>query len=186
MNDYADIISLLKKGGVILYPTESIWGLGCDATQFKAVEKIFEIKQRPAEKSMIVLVNSEYMLEQYVEKVPEIAWQLIEVADEPLTIIYPKAKNLAENLCGSDGSIAIRLTTHPVCKNIIAGLKKPLVSTSANLSGQSAPLDFKQIPAEILSKVDFHFDPSLHRAGGNKPSSIIRLGMGGEIEIVRK
>lgn len=186
MNNYAEVVSLLKKGGVILYPTESIWGLGCDATNFNAVDKIFAIKKRPADKSMIVLVDSEYMIEQYVEKVPEIAWQLIEVADEPITIIYPKGKNISENLCASDGSIAIRLTTHPLCKDIISYLKRPLVSTSANFSGMASPEDFRQIPEEIKNQVDFCFDHTRNRAGGNKPSSIIRLGLGGEVEIVRK
>lgn len=184
--DFKTVVEVVHKGGIMLYPTETIWGLGCDATKFQSIDKIFEIKERPANKSMIVLVNSTYMIEQYVEKVPEIAWQLLEVSDEPLTIVYPKGKNLAEQLFAEDGSIAIRITNHPFCKELISRLKRPIVSTSANISGMPNPTHFNSIDPKIKSKVDFVVDQNDFRPLGNKPSAIIKLGLGGEIEIIRK
>jgi len=185
-NHINDAVKILKEGGIILYPTETVWGLGCDATNETAIKKILEIKQRPFEKGMIILVNSSYMVEQYVEKVPQIAWQLTEVSDEPLTIVYPKARNLPDILLSEDGSTAIRITSHPICREIINRFKKPIVSTSANFSGEKFPLVYKDIPISIRKAVDYCFDHTVHKPAGSKPSSIIKIGIGGEIEIIRK
>lgn len=186
MNDINEAVNKLNEGGVILYPTETIWGLGCDATNADAIVRLLDIKERPKEKGMIVLVNSPYMLEQYVGKVPDIAWQLIEVSAEPLTIVYPQARNLPSVLLSEDGSIAIRITTHRLCREIINRFKKPIVSTSANFSGEKFPAAFKDVPISIRKAVDYCFDHTEHKAEGNKPSSIIKVGPDGEIKILRK
>ena len=179
-------VEKLKEGGVILYPTETIWGLGCDATNLNAVNRLLEIKERSSEKGMIILVNSAYMVEQYVVKVPEIAWQLIDVSDEPLTIVYPGARNLPGILLDDDGSVAIRITKHRLCSEIINRFKKPIVSTSANISGQKFPLVFKDIPISIRKAVDYCFDHVEYKAEAAKPSVIIKVGQSGEIKIIRK
>lgn len=185
-NEIKTAVETLKKGGVILYPTETIWGLGCDAASVSAINRLLGIKNRPGEKGMIVLVNNPYMLEQYVVKVPEVAWQLIEVSEEPLTIVYPAARNLPAELLPEDGSIAIRITSHPLCKNIIDQLKRPLVSTSANYAGQPFPDSFGAISSEMKKVVDFSFDPRYNTPGSASPSSVIKVGLNGEIKILRK
>ena len=134
--DLKQALDTLKAGGVILYPTDTIWGLGCDATNPEAVEKIYAIKGRDKGKSLIVLLENDYQLEGYVQEVPEVAYQLIEVADKPLTIIYSQAKNLAANVVAEDGSIGIRIVKHPFCEELIKRFRKPIVSTSANISGK--------------------------------------------------
>jgi len=179
-------VETLKKAEIILYPTETIWGLGCDATNINGITRLLELKKRPAEKGMIVLVNSPFMLEQYVVKVPDVAWQLIEVSDEPLTIVYPAARNLPAELLPKDGSIAIRITRHPLCKGLIDMLKRPLVSTSANFAGQPFPETFGAIDAGLKKAVDFVFDPLQNKPGAARPSSVIKVGMNGEIKILRK
>ena len=184
--DIDNAVSALKKGGTILYPTDTIWGIGCDATNPSAVEKVFSIKKRPEQKSLIVLLDDAEKLYDYVEQIPEHAFTLIEYSEKPLTIIYPKAVKLASNVSAADGSIAIRVTKDVFCRELIRRFGKPIVSTSANISNEPAPKTFAEISDEIKSSVDYVV---LHRQKENKisaPSTIIRLGLRGEIEFIRK
>jgi L-threonylcarbamoyladenylate synthase len=184
--DLNKAIEVLKSGGVILCPTDTVWGLSCDATNAKAVEKLFEIKKRPLNLSMIVLVATDVAIQQYVKEVPEIAWELLEVADKPLTIVYPGAKNLAQNLIAADGSIAIRVCKDDFCNALISRYRKPLVSTSANYSGEPTPLIFHEISEELIETVDYVITYNQENTTKSQPSSVIKLGLGGEIEIIRK
>jgi L-threonylcarbamoyladenylate synthase len=184
--DINKALEVLRNGGVILYPSDTIWGIGCDATNAEAVKRIYGIKEREDSKSMLVLVHSEAMLPTYVGEMPEVAWELLEAATEPMTIIYPGAKNLAPNLVGADGTIGIRVTTDEFCRTLISRFKKPIVSTSANISGQPSPGNFDEIDPALHRQADYVVrwrQDDLSRA---KPSSIIKLGPGGEIEILRK
>ena len=177
---------ILKEGGIILYPTDTVWGIGCDATNPKAVEKIFTLKKRTDSKSLIVLVDGLDMLYRYIKEVPEIADQLIEATDTPLTIIYPGAIGLAANVAAEDGSVGIRIPNHEFCKKLIYKLRRPIVSTSANISGEASPQHFGEIPKEVRDGVDWCADSDLDAGSTGKPSSIIQLGLGGEIKIIRK
>jgi L-threonylcarbamoyladenylate synthase len=184
-SDVKNALQVLLNGGLILYPTDTVWGIGCDATNPEAVEKIYKLKKRSDSKSMLVLLDSEFRLPQYVTEVPEMAYQLIEVTDKPLTIIYPGSKNIAPNLSAEDGSIGIRITTDPFCKQLISRLKKPIVSTSANVSGENPPAIYEDIQEFVRLGVDYIVE---HRQDDNNPaspSSIIKLGTGGEIQIIR-
>ena len=180
-----EAVKLLREGKTILYPADTIWGLGCDATNEQAVAKIFGIKQRPAAKSLIVLVSSDAMLERYVRKVPDVAWDLIDCATTPLTIVYPQAANLAPNAVADDGTVAIRVVKEGLCHQLIRQFNKPLISTSANLSGEAVPGSFAEISPEIITAVDIIVGKGSEPPAG-RPSSIIKLGPGGEIEILRK
>ena len=178
-------VALLKKGKIILYPTDTIWGIGCDATNSKAVQRIYKIKGRSETKSMIILLESVKKIEKYVEDAPEIAYDLIANSASPLTIVYPKAKNLAKNLIASDGSIAIRIVKGRFSGSVMKELSKPLVSTSANLSGQpTAPL-FHQISKEVLDSVDYVVNAFRERVRAVKPSTIIKLEENGKFTILR-
>jgi L-threonylcarbamoyladenylate synthase len=179
------IIEILNNGGTILYPTDTIWGIGCDATNKLAVEKIYKIKQRIDSKAMLILLDSESRLQQYINEVPEIAYQLIEVSDKPLTIIYPGAKNLASNLVAEDNSIGIRIPNDEFCQKLLARFRKPLVSTSANLAGINSPAFFEEIDDNIKSKVDYIVKWRQDDITPKAPSSIIKLSVGGEIKIIR-
>ncbi len=183
--DLKQALQVLRNGGVILYPTDTVWGLGCDATKADAVKRIFEIKQREDIKSMLVLMENQNMLNSYVREVPEVAWQLIEVADKPLTIIYPGAKNLAANLIAPDGSIGIRITTETFTEHLIQQFRRPVVSTSANISGKQSPQNFDEIDDKIKSAVDYVVLYRQEDTRKTAPSSIIKLGIGGEIQIIR-
>lgn len=183
--DLKKALEVLRRGGVILYPTDTVWGLGCDATNPEAVKRIFDIKQREDAKSMLVLLENPNMLNSYVREVPEVAWQLIEVADKPMTIIYPSAKNLAPNLIAQDGSIGIRITSETFTEHMIQQFRRPVVSTSANLSGKPTPQNFDQIEVEIVSAVDYVVQYRQDDTRKASPSSIIKLGVGGEIQIIR-
>ena len=154
-NDIKKAVEVLKGGGIILYPTDTIWGIGCDATNPDAVAKIYKLKEREDSKSMLVLVDNPNMLNIYLNEVPEIAWDLIELTTKPLTIIYPNAKNLAPNLVAADGSIGIRVVKHSFCEKLIYALRKPIVSTSANISGKPFPKNFNTIDPSIINGVDF-------------------------------
>lgn len=176
---------VLKKGGVILYPTDTVWGLGCDATKFKSVEKIFKIKKRPESKGFIVLLDQFEKLYDYVEKVPEVAADLINSFDRPLTVIYPGAKNLAKNLMHPDGSVAIRIVRTDFCRKLVSLFGKPLVSTSANISGEPAPLIFYNINPEIVKKADYAINLFRNQIDQIKPSTIIKFDSNGEYQIVR-
>jgi len=177
---------VLRSGGVILYPTDTIWGIGCDATNPAAVKRIYEIKQRQDAKSMLVLMENPNLLNSYISEVPEIAWELIDITDSPLTIIYPGAKNLAANLLAPDGSIGIRITNEAFTQQLIQRFRKPVVSTSANISGQKSPQNFVEISEEIKKSVDYIVEFRRDDLSLSNPSGIIKLGVGGQIEIIRK
>ncbi|CAG5076974.1 L-threonylcarbamoyladenylate synthase [Parvicella tangerina] len=184
MFDKRAVVNVLKSGGVILYNTDTIPGLGCDATNKDAVEKIYAIKERPAEKSLILLVSNDGMLQRYVERVPDVAWDIIDFAEKPTTIIYPKAKNLAANLVADDGSIGIRMIKKGPLNELIEAFGRPLVSTSANLSGAPGATSLSEIVPEITSKVDLIVDlPTQKR---NQASTIIKIELNGEFKIIRK
>jgi len=179
-------LEVLQKGGVLLYPTDTIWGLGCDATQSEAVERIFRMKKRTDRKSMLILVDQPEMILKYVKKVPSVAWELLEASTSPLTLIFPGAKNLAETLTGDDGSIAIRVSSNAFCNALINRFKKPIVSTSANFSGDPWPVTYHNIHPELLKGVDFAVPPQIYPDGSGNPSSIIKLEINNEITILRK
>jgi L-threonylcarbamoyladenylate synthase len=185
-DDIVKAVEVLRSGGIILYPTDTIWGIGCDATNPAAVKRIYEIKQREDAKSMLILMENPNLLNSYISEVPEIAWDLIEVADNPLTIIYPGAKNLANNLYASDGSIGIRITTEPFTQQLIQRFRKPVVSTSANTSGYPSPRNFAEITPEIKSLVDYVVTYRQDDNTRSNPSGIIKLGVGGQVEVIRK
>ncbi len=184
--DIKKALEVLQNGGVILYPTDTIWGLGCDATNEVAIKKVYEIKRRADSKSMLVLMENINLLDRYIEEVPEIAYDLIEVADKPMTIIYPRAKNLAPNLIAQDGTIGIRITTEEFTRQLIQRFRKPIVSTSANISGLPSPATFAEVSGEIRHAVDYIVSYRQDDVTPASPSSIIKLGTGGEIEIIRK
>jgi len=179
-------IEILRSGGVILYPTDTVWGLGCDATNEEAVKRIFEIKKRADAKAMLVLVDNAARIQGYVDVVPDMAWDLIDVSEKPLTIIYPEAKNLAKNLIAEDKSIGIRVTKEAFSKMLCERFRKPLVSTSANVSGEPTPANFSQISDEIKSAVDYVVNFRQNETNAPKPSSIIKLGKGNLIQIIRE
>jgi len=179
-------LEILKSGGVILYPTDTIWGLGCDASNPEAVDKILKIKNRPAEKSLIVLLDVDSKIQSYVTEVPEIAYDLIEYAENPLTIIFSGAKNLAQNVINEDGSVGIRIVKHDFCTPLIQRFRKPIVSTSANLSGEASPKNFDDISGEIIDGVDYVVDFEQESRTSKKPSTIMKLSPGGQFEFIRK
>lgn len=178
-------LEALRNGGVILYPTDTIWGLGCDATNDNAVSKIFRIKQRNDEKSMIILLDRVDKLTEYAE-IPEIAQVLVEVADKPLTIIYPGARNVSESLISGDGSIGIRIVQDEFCIRLIRKFGRPLVSTSANISGEAYPAEFQNISNPIISSVDYVVKYRQTDRLQGKPSGIIKLGLHGEVKVIRE
>jgi L-threonylcarbamoyladenylate synthase len=180
------VCDIVKSGGVILYPTDTIWGIGCDATNPEAVKRIYEIKNRPDTKSMLVLLDSTAKLDYYVDELPAIALDLIELSVKPLTIIYSGARHVAANLIAPDGTLGIRITQEAFSKEICRRLKKPLVSTSANSSGQPSPANFSEISNEIIRAVDYVVDYRREEKQKVTPSSIIQLGKGGLIKIIRE
>lgn len=184
--DIDKALRVLQEGGVIIYPTDTIWGIGCDATNKAAVQRIYKIKQREDSLSMLVLVHSENMIPSYVEEVPEIAWELLEASDTPLTLIYPGAKNLAPNLVGEDKTIGIRVSEDEFCQGLIKRFRKPIVSTSANISGNKSPAHFGEIEKALLDEVDYVVKWRQDDYSKKVPSSIIKLGTGGQIEVIRK
>lgn len=184
--DLKQALDTLKAGGVILYPTDTIWGLGCDATNPEAVEKIYAIKGRDKGKSLIVLLENDYQLEGYVQEVPEVAYQLIEVADKPLTIIYSQAKNLAANVVAEDSSIGIRIVKHPFCEELIKRFRKPIVSTSANISGEATAQNFAEVSEAIKEAVDYVVQYGQDDVGKHQASSIMKLDPSGKFEFIRK
>jgi L-threonylcarbamoyladenylate synthase len=178
-------IEILKKGGVILYPTDTIWGIGCDATNSKAVEKIYKIKQRAQQQSFIILLDEVAKLKDYVAKIPSIAYDLISQYVRPLTIIYPEAKNIAKNVMAADGSIAIRIVNDVFCKALIQKFGKPIVSSSANISGETHAISFSVISDEIKYGVDYAVDWERNVVREVNPSTIIRLFENGSFDVVR-
>lgn len=177
---------VLRSGGTILNPTDTIWGIGCDATNASAVEKIYYLKKRMETKSLIVLLDDAEKLSDYAGNIPEIAWDLLKSVDTPLTIIYPNARNLAKNVIAEDNSIAIRIVHDVFCKRLIAHFGKPIVSTSANVSGEKTPLSFKDISSGISGNVDYIVKYHQDYLPALKPSRIIKLKENGEFKIIRK
>ena len=179
-------VEVMRKGGVILYPTDTVWGIGCDATNPDAVKRVYEIKRRVDSKAMLVLVDSDVKVDFYVREVPPVAWDLIELSTKPLTIIYDGARNLASNLVGDDGSVGIRVTREEFSKQLCSRFRKAIVSTSANVSGQPTPRCFAEISDEIKQAVDYVVGVRQDEPAGAAPSSIIRLGAHGEVKVIRE
>jgi L-threonylcarbamoyladenylate synthase len=186
IEDIKNACKVMMQGGIILYPTDTIWGIGCDATNEEAVRKVYEIKQRSDSKALLVLTDSFTKVDFYVDDLPEVAYDLVDLATKPLTIIYSKARNLAANLIADDGSIGIRVTNEMFSQALCRQFRKAIVSTSANVSGQPSPTCFADISEEIKSKIDYivkyHQDDKIPA----KPSSIVKLGNKGEVTIIRK
>ena len=179
------LIETLKSGGTILYPTDTIWGIGCDATNAEAINKIFEIKKRDQNKSMIILVESEKRLQDLVD-VPEMAWEIMELSEKPVTLIYDDPKGLPNEILAQDGSIGIRLVKDLFLKKIITKLNKPLVSTSANFSGEKSPMKFSDISAELVNAVDFVEEENHDKVSEYSGSWVIRIWKDGRIKILRE
>ena len=199
MNDsvIAEALEVLKRGGVILYPTDTVWGIGCDATNEAAVARVFEIKRRSEAKSLVLLACDLDMIAKHIKEIPNIAIDLVEVNDAPMTIIYPEALagvagepgdrwHLAHNAVAEDGSVGIRIPLMDWCKDLVFKLGRPIVSTSANISGEPTPQRFTDIPQEIKDAVDFVVPPSIDTQSTGKASQILKVGLRGEIEIIRK
>ena len=176
---------VLKKGGIILYPTDTIWGIGCDATNEEAVKRVYELKHREDSKAMLILLDDVGKLASYVE-VPDVAYDLLEVSDKPMTIIYPNAKNLATNLIAQDRTVGVRITSEAFTKALLRLFRRPIVSTSANISGEPSPRCFAEISDAVKNAVDYVVDYRQEEKTNPAPSSIIKLGVGGEIQIIRK
>jgi len=184
--DIKKAVEVLNNGGIILYPTDTIWGIGCDATNEEAVKKVYKLKQREDSKSMLVLIENPNRLKSYVEEVPEIAWDLTEASEKPMTIIYPNAKNLAKNLLAEDKSVGIRITEEEFSAELAFRFRKPIVSTSANISGQPSPANFSEISDEVKESVDYIVKYRQEEKSNPSPSSIIKLGVSGQIQIIRE
>lgn len=176
---------VLYKGGLILYPTDTIWGIGCDATNEDAVRRVFALKKRVDSKALLVLIGSPSKLDFYVREVPEVAWDLVDLAEKPLTIIYPGARNLAKNLLAEDGSVGIRVTKESFSQKLCERFRKAIVSTSANVSGAASPRFFDEIAPEIIAGVDYVVNYRREDKTQAQPSSIIRLGLSGQVQIIR-
>ncbi|MDR0430616.1 MAG: threonylcarbamoyl-AMP synthase [Tannerellaceae bacterium] len=185
IEDLKKACEVMQSGGIILYPTDTIWGIGCDATNEVAVQKVYELKQRVDNKAMLVLIGNPVKLERYVVDVPEVAWELIEVTDKPLTIIYSQGKNLAANLLANDGSIGIRVTNEEFSRKLCEMFQKPLVSTSANISGEPSPANFTEISDKIRENVDYIVQYRQQDKNKAMPSGIIKLEDGGLFRIIR-
>ncbi|MCJ8155284.1 L-threonylcarbamoyladenylate synthase [Chryseobacterium sp. SSA4.19] len=180
-----NIIQILKSGGTILYPTDTIWGIGCDATNIDAVNKIFDIKKREKNKSMIILVESEKRLQDLVD-VPEMAWEIIDLSEKPVTIVYENHRGLPKELLAEDGSIGIRLVKNDFCKKLITKLNKPLVSTSANFSGDKSPLKFSDISSEMIDLVDYAVEENRDVVSKYSGSSVIKIWSDNRIKVLRE
>lgn len=191
-----EAVKVLRDGGVILYPTDTVWGIGCDATNEKAVAKVFEIKRRSEAKSLVLLACDLDMVAKYIREIPSIAIDLVEVNDAPMTIIYPGAQYLAPNAVAEDGSVGIRIPLVPeedagslkgadFTRELVRRLRKPLVSTSANISGEPTPANFAEISEEIKAAMDYVVPRNVDNGSTGRPSQIIKIGLGGEVEIIR-
>lgn len=183
--DIKKACEVLRSGGLILYPTDTIWGIGCDATNEEAVQKVYKLKKRADQKAMLILLDSTAKLETYASDIPDVAWDLIEMSDKPLTIIFSHAKNMATNLIADDGSIGVRITQEEFSRKLCERFRKPVVSTSANISGQPSPVNFSQISDEIKDGVDYIVQYRQDDNSKSQPSSIIKLGDGGVFQIIR-
>jgi L-threonylcarbamoyladenylate synthase len=184
--DIRNAVEVMRRGGVILYPTDTIWGIGCDATNADAVSRVYNIKQRDDSKALICLVDSDARLQRYVRNVPDMAWDIMELATKPLTVILDGAVNLAPNLLAEDGSVAIRVTREPFSQQLCYRFQKAIVSTSANFSGEPPASNYCDIDPELLAAVDYVCTSRRQEKKPHTPSSIIRLRPNGEVEVIRK
>ena len=182
----AEAVRVVREGGLLLYPTDTVWGIGCDATNPEAVAKVFALKQRDEAKSLVLLAADLDMVARHVKVIPQIAIDLVEVNDAPMTIIYPGAQYLAPNAVAEDGSVGIRIPLGGFCLELVRRLRRPLVSTSANISGEPAPQRFSEIGEAIKKGVDFVVPPRFDAGATGRPSQIIKLGVDGEVSIIRK
>ncbi|WP_367768571.1 L-threonylcarbamoyladenylate synthase [Flavobacterium sp. WC2421] len=178
-------LEVIKEGGIILYPTDTVWGIGCDATNAEAVAKIYKLKQRAETQSMIVLMNGEKMMYNVFKEIPEVAWQIMDLSENPTTLILDNPRNIAANLIATDKTLGIRIVKQPFCFKLLERMKKPLVSTSANISGQPTPKSFKEISPEIIKGVDYVVNLHRDKIGG-KPSTIIKLTNDSQVKVIRK
>lgn len=185
-DDLNKALETLKNGGLILYPTDTIWGIGCDATNAEAVEKVFALKGRNPQKSLIVLLHNDNQLASYVNDIPEVAYDLIEYTETPLTIVYSNAKNLAPNVIAADGSIGIRIVRHPFCEQLLQRFRKPIVSTSANISGDVSPAYFDEISEQVKAGMDYIVEYGRQGNRNNKSSTVMKLDPSGKFEFLRK
>lgn len=185
-DDIKKAIEVMRKGGIILYPTDTVWGIGCDATNAEAVAKVYALKRRDDSKALICLVDSDNRLQRYVRNVPDVAWQLIEAVEKPTTLILDGAVNLAPNLISEDGSIGIRITKEPFSHELCYRFQKAIVSTSANVSGEPAAQNYRDISQEILDGVDYVCESRRQEHKPHTPSSIIKLSADGEVKVIRK
>ncbi len=176
---------VIQNGGIILYPTDTVWGIGCDATNVDAVAKIYALKKRTETQSMICLMNGEKMMYNVFKDIPEVAWQIIDLAEKPTTLILDNPRNIASNLIAANNSLGIRLVKEPFCFKLMERMKKPLVSTSANISGQPTPIAFKDISPEIINGVDYVVNLNRDKING-KPSTIIKLTNDNQVTVIRK
>ncbi len=184
--DIRQAVQTLRGGGLILYPTDTIWGIGCDASNAEAVSRVYQLKQRDDSKALICLVDSAARMQRYLRHVPEVAWDLIEFAEKPLTLILDSAVNLAPNLVAADGSIGIRVTREAISHELCYRFQKAVVSTSANISGEPSPANFTEISPQIIQGVDYVMKCRQNDLSRSKPSQIIKLGLDGRVQIIRK
>lgn len=184
-DDVKKAVEVMRKGGVILYPTDTVWGIGCDATNADAVAKVYKIKHRDDSKALICLVDSDVRMQKYVRNVPEVAWDLLELSDTPTTVILDNAVNLAPNLIAKDGSIAMRITRETFSKELCYRFQKPIVSTSANISGEPAAQNYCDISEELMKAVDYVCWTRRQEHKPHTPSKIIKLAQNGEVKIIR-
>ncbi|WP_353076824.1 L-threonylcarbamoyladenylate synthase [Flavobacterium sp.] len=176
---------VIKNGGIILYPTDTVWGIGCDATNEEAVAKIYALKQREETKSMIVLINGERMMYNVFKEIPEVAWQILDLSEKPTTLILDNPRNVAKNIIAEDNTLGVRIVTDPFCFKLMERMKKPLVSTSANISGMFTPKTFKEISPEIIKGVDYVVNLH-HDKVCKKPSAIIKLTLDSQVKVIRR
>lgn len=180
-----EAVRILRAGGIILYPTDTVWGLGCDATDAAAVQRIYDLKRSVNKKSMLVLCASSDMVVRYVNRAPGIAFEVMEMATSPLTLILPGAVGVAENLIPDEGTLGVRVPDHAFCQRVLRGLGRPIVSTSANISGEPTPARLQEVAREIVDGVDFVVDPRFEGKPTRKASSIVAFGEGGEVQVIR-
>jgi L-threonylcarbamoyladenylate synthase len=176
---------VIKNGGIILYPTDTVWGIGCDATNEEAVKKIYALKEREESKSMIVLMNGDKMMYNVFKEIPETAWQILDLSENPTTLILDNPRNVAKNIIASDNTLGVRIVKEPFCFKLLERMKKPIVSTSANISGMFTPKSFKDISPEIIKGVDYVVNLEREKIC-NKPSTIIKLSLDNQVKIIRK
>lgn len=178
-------LEVLKSGGIILYPTDTVWGIGCDATNEAAVQKIFDLKKRAESKSMIILVNGEKQLYQVFNNIPEVAWQIWDLSEKPTTLVLDQPRNVAKNLIAEDNTLGVRMVKEPFCYKLLERFKKPIVSTSANISGDPTALIYKEINPEIIAGVDYVVNLRRDQTAV-KPSAIIKIGLDAQVKVIRK